>query len=292
MNRHLTIITAAMALLALGSGGCVSLQQFRECQTANRTVNALLEENQQKLDDVQAANEQLRAKIETLRGAIDNRISESELLELAKEKWEQDYLALQGKYDELYAQSQQPPEMPVIVLPAEVDQALRDLAEQNGDLVDYLPEYGMIKIKSDLTFAKGSAEVNDKAAETLGALAGIVTDPAAKKFHIYVAGHTDDVPISNPATRQKHRTNWHLSAHRALAVIDVLHQAGVEQKRMGAVGFSKYHPVAPNMPNKKGNQLNRRVEIWIVPISRLLTVDSPSDSAEIDQPAPAEPMSK
>lgn len=291
MNRHLTIVMTAITLLALCSGGCVSLEQYRECQTANRTVNSLLEENRQHLDDAQAANGRLRGKIAALQNAIEQKISDKKLLELAMDSWEENFIALQKQYDQLYAQSQQPPELPVIVLPAEVDQALRELAEQNGDLVDYLPQYGMIKIKSDLTFAKGSAEVNDMAAGTLGELARIVTKSAAQKFHIYVAGHTDDIRISNPATRRKHPTNWHLSVHRALSVIDVLQQAGVDQKRMGAVGFSKYHPVAPNMPGEKGNPFNRRVEIWIVPASRLLTVGSLSDS-DAPAPAPRGPVSK
>ena len=292
MNRHLTIVMTAVTLLALCSGGCVSLEQYRECQTANRTVNRLLEENKQQLDDAQVANEQLLGKISALNGAIKQKKSDNELLELAKDSLEKNFIALKEKYDQLYVQSQQPPELPVIVLPAAVDQALRELAEQNDDLVDYLPEYGMIKIKSDLTFALGSAEVNDRAAETLGELARIVTDAAAQKFHLYVAGHTDDMRISNPATRRKHPTNWHLSVHRSLAVIDVLRQAGIDQKRMGAVGFSKYHPVAANMPGEKGNPINRRVEIWIVPPNRLLTVGSLSGLDEVDAPAPMGPISK
>jgi flagellar motor protein MotB len=41
------------------------------------------------------------------------------------------------------------------------------------------------------------------------------------------------------------------------------------------MGFGEYHPVAPNKPGKKGNQANRRVEIWIVPPGSFLTTAGP-----------------
>jgi len=39
----------------------------------------------------------------------------------------------------------------------------------------------------------------------------------------------------------------------------------IDPKRMSARGFGEYRPIADNKPNKKGNPLNRRVEIYIVP---------------------------
>jgi chemotaxis protein MotB len=49
-------------------------------------------------------------------------------------------------------------------------------------------------------------------------------------------------------------------------------KAGLDPERIGAMGFGEYHPVEPNKPNKKGNPKNRRVEIWIIPPDRFLTV--------------------
>ena len=140
--------------------------------------------------------------------------------------------------------------------------------------MEYLPKYGMIKLKADLTFDKGSAKVKPEAVEALKKLAKIVNSDAAKHFGVYVAGHTDDIPLVKPETIRAHGSNWGLSLHRAGAVVKVLAMAGVSQRRLCAMGFSKYHPIAPNKPGHKGNPLNRRVEIWIVPPDRFLTVSN------------------
>ena len=67
--------------------------------------------------------------------------------------------------------------------------------------------------------------------------------------------------------------------HRAIAVQGVLSKAGLTPARIGAMGFGEYHPVAPNAPGKKGNRLNRRVEIWIVPPDRFLTESGTEEAA-------------
>ena len=102
-------------------------------------------------------------------------------------------------------------------------------------------------------------------------LAEVLNTADAKPFNIYVAGHTDDMPIVRAETKREHPTNWYLSVHRAVAVQTVMAAAGLAQPRAGVMGFSEYHPVATNPPAHKGNQANRRVEIWIVPPDRFLT---------------------
>ena len=105
-----------------------------------------------------------------------------------------------------------------------------------------------------------------------------VNTPAAAKFHVYVAGHTDDIPIR--LSRDRHPNNWYLSVHRAVAVQQVLTKAGLADERIGTMGFSKYHPVVANAPNEGGARENRRVEIWIVPPDRFLTATSAAPEPE------------
>jgi flagellar motor protein MotB len=40
---------------------------------------------------------------------------------------------------------------------------------------------------------------------------------------------------------------------------------GIPPERMSARGFGEYRPLELNAPGKKGNPVNRRVEIYIVP---------------------------
>lgn len=168
------------------------------------------------------------------------------------------------KKNELIASMQQRLLAGGAALPVELSTLLEDFAESN-DMVTYDSERGIVKFKSDLLFNKGSDKVASTAVTAVKSLCGILNTEEGKNFDVIIAGHTDDIPIQKPTTREKHPTNWHLSVHRAIAVKDVMEQNDIEPKRMSVRGFGEYRPVAPNAPNKKGNEQNRRVEIYIVP---------------------------
>ncbi|UCG57838.1 MAG: OmpA family protein [Phycisphaerales bacterium] len=149
-------------------------------------------------------------------------------------------------------------------LPVELTTKLEDFANAN-EMVTYDADRGIVKFKSDLLFEIASDVVATTAVQAVKSLCGILNSEEAKQFDIIVAGHTDDIPIGKPATRAKHPTNWHLSAHRATSVLNVMTGAGIKPERLSVRGFGEYRPVEPNAPNKGGNPKNRRVEIYIVP---------------------------
>ena len=274
MSGRWTIV-AALALLGATTAGCVSKGDFDKAVAAARRANEELLKCQAALQDVRNENQTLRDQVGTGDQAL---LTRDELIKkLSKGNAEMDaaFKDLLKKYNDLVAAGDVPIMDPLkVVLPKEVDAALRGLVRDNPDLMDYLPGYGMVKLKSDLTFDPGSAVVKPAADDALKKLAAIVSTDQAKKFNIYAAGHTDDIPLGKKATIEKHGSNWGLSLHRAGAVVKVLAMAGVAQRRLGAMGFSKYHPVAPNKAGNKGNPVNRRVEIWIVPPERLLTTQT------------------
>jgi chemotaxis protein MotB len=152
-----------------------------------------------------------------------------------------------------------------MALPIELSTMLEDFAKTNPEMISFDSSKGLLKFKSDLLFDKGSDSVAPAAQGSLKSLSTILNSEEGKKFDIVIAGHTDDLPIVKPETREKHPTNWHLSVHRAIAVLKVLESSGVEAERMSARGFGEYRPIAPNAPGKKGNPQNRRVEIYLVP---------------------------
>ena len=96
------------------------------------------------------------------------------------------------------------------------------------------------------------------------ALCKILNTELGKKFDVIVAGHTDDIRIGKPETRAKHPTNWHLSGHRAIAVLNIMTRNKIASDRLSIRGFGEFRPVEQNKPNKKGNPKNRRVEIYII----------------------------
>jgi len=73
---------------------------------------------------------------------------------------------------------------------------------------------------------------------------------------IRVEGHTDNVPVHASTWT----SNWDLSAARALAVVRVLQEKGVDPTRLAAAGYGEYQPIASN-DTPEGKSLNRRIEI-------------------------------
>ncbi len=151
-----------------------------------------------------------------------------------------------------------------VALPVELNTMLEDFAK-GSDMISYDPNRGVVKFKSDLLFEKGSDTVAPSAMDSIKALCNIMNSEEGKKFDIIIAGHTDDLRISRPDTREKHPTNWHLSAHRAISVLTVMTTDGIDSERISVRGFGEYRPLEPNKANKQGNPQNRRVEIYIVP---------------------------
>jgi chemotaxis protein MotB len=77
---------------------------------------------------------------------------------------------------------------------------------------------------------------------------------------IHVIGHTDDVPIHT-----RFASNWELSTARALAAVHFLtEKAGLDPRRVGAVGYGEFRPIADNS-TPEGRARNRRIAITILP---------------------------
>jgi chemotaxis protein MotB len=157
-------------------------------------------------------------------------------------------------------------------LPAELDNALKAFAAQNPDLVEFDSNRGIVKFKSDVTFATGDATVTSHAKEVLQRFSQILNSEAASKYDLMVAGHTDNVRVSNRATISKgHLDNWYLSAHRAISVNEELQNDHVSAQRIAIVGYADQRPIASNSSDA-GRQQNRRVEVLILPTHSTGTV--------------------
>jgi len=177
---------------------------------------------------------------------------------------EQEIAALEahlGKKDELIARMREQC-LGGVPLPAELSTMLEDFAAKE-DMITYDASTGIVKFKSDLLFKSGSDAVLPAAAAAIKSLCTILNTKEATEFDIIIAGHTDDQPIR--FARANHPTNWHLSVHRAISVLNIMSASNVAQKRMSVRGFGELRPFAPNEPGNKGNPQNRRVEIYIVP---------------------------
>lgn len=144
----------------------------------------------------------------------------------------------------------------------EVQQQVSDLIEDqklgNTIAVD-LEERGIvISITAQLLFKSGSAELEPDSKPTIQEIGNILK--AIPGNQIRIEGHTDTDPIRNST----YPSNWELSSARATNVLRLLvDKAGIDPRRISAVGYGEYRPKAPNT-SLQNKALNRRVDIVIV----------------------------
>lgn len=142
-----------------------------------------------------------------------------------------------------------------------------DVRQAFGDLIasDQLTVRGNelwieIELKSSLLFGSGDAMPSDMAFSIIDKVATIL-----KPFDnpVHVEGFTDNQPISTA----QYPTNWELSTARAASIVRMMALEGIDPRRMAAVGYGEFQPVADNA-TADGRGRNRRV---VLVISRNLT---------------------
>ncbi len=118
-----------------------------------------------------------------------------------------------------------------------------------------------VTILDRVLFDSGEADLKPDGAAVLRNVATILTQHPELKIH--VVGHTDNVPIRANA-RSRFPSNWELSTARATAAVRFLTEsAGVDPKRLGAVGYGEFRPVADNA-TVEGRAKNRRIALTIL----------------------------
>jgi chemotaxis protein MotB len=115
-----------------------------------------------------------------------------------------------------------------------------------------------VNILDRVMFDSGEAILKPDGESVMRKIAAILIQHPELKIH--VIGHTDNVPI-----RSRFASNWELSTARALAAVHFLaEKAGVDPRRVDAVGYGEYRPIADNS-TAEGRAKNRRIAITILP---------------------------
>ncbi len=112
-----------------------------------------------------------------------------------------------------------------------------------------------------LSFEFAGAELK---AESMASLQKVAAALLKRSGLIYIDGHTDNVPVANPKTKELYVDNLGLSLARAGAVARVLIDAKIPVERLVVRGFGSSRPIAPN-DTPEGRAKNRRVEIRLEP---------------------------
>ncbi len=115
--------------------------------------------------------------------------------------------------------------------------------------------------ESQVLFDSGQASVKPEGMGELDKLAAAVTDlereiPPEIPWVMRVDGHTDKRPMQSP----QFKSNWDLSAQRAIAVVQYLIGKGVDPQRLVAAGFGEFQPIEPG-DTEEAFSKNRRIEL-------------------------------
>ncbi|HEU5018527.1 MAG TPA: peptidoglycan -binding protein [Pseudolabrys sp.] len=115
-------------------------------------------------------------------------------------------------------------------------------------------------LQSEIFFDTGSADLKPEGSQELdkvaNALLGLEKEiPKDIAWVLRVDGHTDARPI----TGGQFKSNWELSAARAISVVKYLISKGVEPQRLVAAGFGEFDPIDPGN-SEDAYRKNRRIE--------------------------------
>lgn len=134
---------------------------------------------------------------------------------------------------------------------------LRKKLEGTGVSVTRDGDQIILNMPSNITFALDSSQVTPSFEEVLDSVALVLEE--YEKTLVVIEGHTDSSGSES--------YNQQLSERRAVAVGEVLNNAGVSARRMVIIGYGEERPVASNATSE-GRAENRRVELTLEPLTK------------------------
>jgi chemotaxis protein MotB len=171
-----------------------------------------------------------------------------------------------------------------------LESEMRDALESKDVTISRLQGKLTVNILDRVLFDSGEAELKPEGEAVLRKVAALLQQHT--NLMVHVVGHTDNVPIRGG--RGRFAGNWELSTARATAAVRFLtEKGGVDPRRLGALGYGEFRPIADNSTGE-GRAKNRRIAVTI--LSEELAgsdvaalANRPADSLP-QSPAPIKPL--
>jgi len=126
----------------------------------------------------------------------------------------------------------------------------------NALSVSYDTDKVVVRFSEATTFPSGSERLKDDMFPIIEKIENVL---AECKGEIIVSGYTDDLPVNS----SRFRSNWDLSAARAVSVVhQLVFNNKIDANRVSAAGRAETNPLAPN-DTPENRAKNRRVEISV-----------------------------
>ncbi len=143
------------------------------------------------------------------------------------------------------------------LLETNLKNGLKDVIDRGLVKIKANEEWIEISLPNKLLFKSGSDRLAVQAKDLIQDVMSLFLGEKNTNL-IRIRGFTDDVPI----TVGRFRSNWALSAARAVSVARLLQDFGIDPTRMATEGYGSHAPIADNA-TARGRATNRRVVIAI-----------------------------
>jgi len=156
------------------------------------------------------------------------------------------------------AEADAPTKIPagVIELASRMIEELEPEVASEALSVNYDESRVVIRFSEEATFRSGEAAIKPGMVPIIERVVEVLSGCTGD---VLVAGYTDDRPIASG----RYRSNWDLSAARAVSVVhELVMNRQVPAERVVAAGRAETNPLAPN-DSPENRARNRRVEIAI-----------------------------
>lgn len=237
----------------------MALRDDLERQITER--DRLLDDGRGRLDDQVRLTEQARAQAALLRQQLDALRQEMARLADALDAAEAVNKEQKVQISDLGRQLNRALATKVAELQKYRSEFFGRLRTLLGDRADIRIEGDRFVFQSEVLFDSGSAQLNPQGAQQLASLAETLLTlakeiPTDIDWILRVDGHTDRRPINTT----QFKSNWELSAARAISVVNYLIERGVPPYRLAAAGFGEYQPLAAGT-DETSLRRNRRIEM-------------------------------
>ena len=266
MKKILLLLMAGVLLTS-----CASKKKFNELQTNYNSLQtqyqaaqvqlaenrATIKSLEERLAEARAANEKMTAAYAALQGSLDKSLQQNSEGNVNISKLV-DEINASNKFIKQLVEAKDRSDSLNMVLTNNLTRSLSKEELKDVD-VQVLKGVVYISLSDNMLYKSGSYQISDRAGETLGKIAKIITD--YKDYDVLIEGNTDNVPIN----KTNIRNNWDLAALRASSVVQSLqNDYGVDPKRLTAGSRGEYNPIADNN-TEAGRSRNRRTQIIITP---------------------------
>ena len=239
--------------------------------SSNNDLEKIKRDLANQLKSLQEEREALNAKIVAAQQKLkDLETSYSNLEKFNEESLKNEAIRLAKATAELEEKSKRVDELEDILLANE--RQMKALKESLSSALNAFEGRGLtieqkngrvyVSMENKLLFKSGSWSVNDEGRKAIQELGNVLADN--QDISVVIEGHTDnDKILGNLGDGVK--TNWDLSAKRALSIVDILSaNPAVNKRNLTAAGRSEYVPLAPNNTDE-GKMKNRRIEVILTP---------------------------